>query len=111
MQERERELGHWQEYRVSQASTWEEQHIVSRANIIEKFNAYGNWSRNWSRSRNTTTVSHRHQLKKSSILLLEIKRKVMILYLESTILLFKTVKRLIEKLKLTGSGMGTGALK
>jgi hypothetical protein len=62
---------------------------------------------NWSRG--SSTASHGHQLWKSNILLLEIKRKVIILSLD-IIYYSKGCQKFNRKFKLTGSGLGTGIL-
>jgi hypothetical protein len=66
-----------------------------------------NWSSNWSRG--SSMVSNGHQLWKSSILLLEIKRKVTILCLD-IIYYSKGCQMFNRRIKLTGSGLGTGIL-
>ena len=70
-------------------------------------------SMNWSRSRNwgrrSSTASHGHQLWKSGILFSEIKRKVIILCLDM-IYYSKGCQMFNRKIKLTGSGLGTGIL-
>ena len=65
-------------------------YIITKLNINQKSYTYRSW--NWrDRHRSSSTASYRHQPWKSGILLLEIKRKVVILGLDIIILIL--VKR------------------